>query len=88
MKIRWSPLAADDLERICERIERDNPDAACRVAHNIYEGCARLRAFPHLGGISIRMSGRRELVFSPLPYIAFYRVTADAVEISRIFHGA
>jgi len=24
MKIRWSPEAADDLQRICERIEVDN----------------------------------------------------------------
>jgi plasmid stabilization system protein ParE len=34
------------------------------------------------------MNGRRELVFSPLPYIGVYRVTEQAVEISRIFHGA
>jgi toxin ParE1/3/4 len=32
--------------------------------------------------------GRRELVFSPLPYIVVYRVTGQVVEISRIFHGA
>jgi hypothetical protein len=32
MEIRWSLPAAEDLERICERIERDNPDAARRVA--------------------------------------------------------
>jgi plasmid stabilization system protein ParE len=40
MNIRWSPEAADDLQRICERIEIDNPDAANRVAKTIYEGCA------------------------------------------------
>ena len=34
------------------------------------------------------MTGRRELVFSPLPYIVVYQVTHQAVEISRIFHGA
>jgi plasmid stabilization system protein ParE len=31
MEIRWSLRAADDLERICERIERDNPAAARQV---------------------------------------------------------
>ena len=30
MEIRWSIPAAEDLERICERIERDNPEAARR----------------------------------------------------------
>jgi plasmid stabilization system protein ParE len=66
----------------------DNPEAARRVARTIYDGCARLRDFPHLGRASSRIAGRRELVFSPLPYIAVYQVTENAVEISHIFHGA
>ena len=88
MEIRWSQPAADDLERICERIERDSPEAARRVARTIYDGCAMLKDFPNLGRTSSRMPGRRELVFPALPYIAVYRVTDYAVEISRIFHGA
>ena len=88
MQVRWSLPAAEDLERICERMERDNQEAARRVARTIYDGCARLKDFPQLGRASSRMTGRRELVFSPLPYIAIYQVTPEAVEISRIFHGA
>jgi addiction module RelE/StbE family toxin len=88
MEIRWSVPAAENLELICEHIGQDNPDAARRVARTIYEGCSRLRDFPDLGRASIRMPGRRELVFSPLPYIAVYRVRENVVEISRIFHGA
>jgi addiction module RelE/StbE family toxin len=88
MEVRWSLPAAEDLERICERIERDNPEAAHRVARTIYDGCAGLKDFPHHGRASRRMNGRRELVFPPLPYIVVYRVTEQAVEISRIFHGA
>lgn len=80
--------AADDLERICDRIERDDPEAARRVARTIYDGCSQLSDFPYLGRASSRMAGRRELTFSPLPYIVVYRVTEHAVEISRIFHGA
>jgi plasmid stabilization system protein ParE len=34
------------------------------------------------------MTGRRELVFAPLPYVVVYQVTELAVEISRIFHRA
>lgn len=41
-----------------------------------------------MGRRSRRIRERRELAFPPLPYIAVYRVTEDAVEISRIFHGA
>ena len=88
MQVRWSLPATEDLERICERIERDNPEAARRIARTIYDGCARLKDFPYIGRASSRMTGRREVVFSPLPYIVVYQVTQQAVEISRIFHGA
>jgi toxin ParE1/3/4 len=88
MDVRWSLPAAEDLERICERIERDNPEAARRVAQTIYDGCERLKDFPYLGRTSSRMPGRRELVFTRLPYIAVYQVKEEAIEISRIFHGA
>ena len=88
MEIRWSLPAAENLERICEWIERENPEAARRVARTIYDGCARLKDFPNLGRASLRMAGRRELTFAPLPYIVVYQVNPNAIEISRIFHGA
>jgi len=58
------------------------------VAKTVYDACAKLRDFPNMGRASRRLSGRRELAFPPLPYIAVYQVKEDAVEISRIFHGA
>jgi toxin ParE1/3/4 len=88
MEIRWSIAAAEDLERICTWIERDHPEAARRVAATIYNGIAQLKEFPGLGRVSSRMSGWRELVFAPLPYIAVYRVREEVIEIARIFHGA
>ena len=88
MEVRWSLPAVEDLERICEWIERDNPDAARRIARTIYDGCARLQNFPNMGRASLRLAGRRELVFPPLPYIVVYQVKPDIVEISRVFHGA
>lgn len=88
MEVRWSLPAAEDLESICAHVERDNPEAARRVAQTIVDGCEGLKKFPYLGRLSVRMAGRRELVFPPLPYIAVYRVTANAIEISHIFHGA
>lgn len=88
MEVRWSVPAAEDLRRIYERIERDSPEAARRVAMTIYDGCARLKDFPHMGRPSSRINGRRELTFAPLPYIVVYQVKEHAIEISRIFHGA
>jgi toxin ParE1/3/4 len=88
MEIRWSLPAVDDLERICARIERDNPEAARRVASVLYEGCGQLSNFPNLGRPSSRVSGRRELAFPPLPYIVVYQIKKDSIDISRIFHAA
>jgi toxin ParE1/3/4 len=85
MEVRWSTTAADDLERIFRHIEKDNPTAARETVKAIYDGCGALRDFPHRGRPG-RMSGRRELVF--VPYIAVYQVKQNAVEISRIYHGA
>jgi plasmid stabilization system protein ParE len=65
MEVRWSTLAADDLERIFERIAKDNPTAARETVKAIYDGCEGLRNFPHRRRPG-RMKGRRELVF-PLP---------------------
>jgi toxin ParE1/3/4 len=88
MIIRWSAPAVEDLERICAWIERDNPEAAGRVATTIYKGVRQLADSPGIGRVSSRMIGWRELVFAPLPYIAVYRVRQDMVEIARIFHAA
>lgn len=68
MDVRWSRQAANDLERIFAYITKENPAAAREVVATLYEGCASLKDFPHRGRPG-RMKGRRELVFTPLPYI-------------------
>jgi toxin ParE1/3/4 len=85
MEVRWSTLAAEDLERIFQRIAKDNPTAARDTVKAIYDGCQALSHFPRRGRPG-RMSGRRELVFTP--YIAVHQIKEHAVEISRIYHGA
>jgi toxin ParE1/3/4 len=80
MRIRWSPEAAGDLERIVRRIQKDNPSAARNVANAIYEGVTSLKDFPHRGR-SGRIEGSQELVLAPLPYIAVYRIKQQIVEV-------
>jgi len=87
MTVRWSPEAAADFVAIVEYIRRQNPSAAERVARAIYDGVASLASFPKQGRPG-RVKGTRELVFSPLPFIAVYRVKEEAVEIARVLHGA
>jgi toxin ParE1/3/4 len=87
IRVRWSPEAVDDLERIVNYIRKENPSAARSVAYTIYNRISTLRGSPLRGRIG-RIDGTRELVFSPLPYIAVYRVRGEIVEIVRIYHAA
>ena len=87
MTVRWSPEAAADFVAIVEYIRQQNLSAAERVAHAISDGVASLTSFPRKGRPG-RAKGTRELVFSPLPFIAVYRVTDEVVEIARMLHGA
>jgi toxin ParE1/3/4 len=86
-RIRWSEPAAQDLYSITDYIRRNNPDAAREVAATIYEGCESLVNSPYRGRKGSEPD-TRELVFSPFPYIAVYRVRESVIEIMRIWHAA
>jgi toxin ParE1/3/4 len=87
MRVRWTTTAANDLAHIVDYIRKDNPAAARRVAQTIYQGIARLRKFPNVGRVGLA-EDTRELVCSPLPYIAVYEVVDNQVQVLRIRHAA
>lgn len=87
MKILWTPRAAEDLEQIVEYIATKSSDSATRVADRIYTEIMELTKMPEVGRLG-GFPGTRELVFTPWPYIAVYRVTADAIRILRVRHAA
>ena len=86
MQVRWTTLAAEDLQHIALHIQRDNPSAAREVAQTLYENAMSLETLPGRGRTG-RIAGTLELVSFP-PFIIVYRITTDAVEILRIYHGA
>jgi toxin ParE1/3/4 len=87
MKIRWSPEAATDFVGIVKYIRQQNPSAADRVAHAIFESATSLKSFPDRGRPG-RVKDTRELVLPSLPFIVVYRVKRHAVEIVRVLHGS
>ena len=89
-RIRWTPLAINDLKIISSHIEAQcNLATANRVCRIIYDAVQMLRRFPESGKIGME-EGTRELVVPALPsYIVAYRVThTEAVQILRIWHAA
>ena len=87
MDIRWTTEASSNLEQISLRIAEDKPEAALKTVGAIFERIEQLVSFPRRGRIG-REEGTRELVLSPLPYIAVYRVKESTIEILHIWHGA
>ena len=88
MRIRWTDPAVRDFTQICDYIEqRGSAATARRVALSIYKQISGLGKFPESGRTG-RHPETRELVFTGLPYVAVYRLRAEAVEILRLLHGA
>ncbi len=75
------------MRRITRYIQRDNAEAARRVAERIYKECEALATSPERGRKSSQ-PGTREIVFTPWPYLAVYRVEQSTVQILRVWHGA
>ncbi|HEX7758991.1 MAG TPA: type II toxin-antitoxin system RelE/ParE family toxin [Caulobacteraceae bacterium] len=87
MKLRWSRHAFDDRIAIFDYIKADSPRAAMAIDERIDARAEGLSDFPESGRPG-RAIGTRELVVTGTPYIIIYQLTADAVRILRIVHGA
>jgi len=85
MRIRWTPVAAADLEEIHSYLLKHHPHLANSTVVKIYEGIRSLKDLPHRGRPG-REPGTRELVFAPMPYIAAYRVKERTIEVLHIHH--
>jgi toxin ParE1/3/4 len=86
MRVRWTTDAADDLERICDYVARERPEAAHRIALDVLRVIEDLRTFPNRGRPG-RVQGTRELVLTR-PFLAVYEVREQEVQVLRILHGA
>jgi len=87
VELRWTEVAANDLEHITDYLFENAPRRAEEFVRQIYDAPSALLTFPH-GGRPGRKEGTRELVLSPLPYIVVYQITGDVIHIVRILHGA
>jgi toxin ParE1/3/4 len=86
VEIVWSAVARTRLREIHAYVARDKPKAAERLAIRIVAMVEALRNHPHMGRAGAE-PGIRELVIGSTPYIVLYRVRAERVIISTIWHG-
>ena len=87
MRIRWTLVAASDLEHIKDYLTEHYPHLAQSTVLELYETIRSLKTSPHRGRVG-REEGTRELVFTRLPYIVAYRIKEQSVEVLHIHHAA
>ncbi len=87
MKVIWSEAAANDLESIVRHISRDSPEAARRVAKEIFDIVMSLPSLPFRGRKREEDSAR-EIVFAPWPYVAVYEIVGDKLYVKAVRHTA
>jgi plasmid stabilization system protein ParE len=86
VKLRYTPKAASELDRILANIDELSPQGARRVQRRIQMIAELLERQPHSGR---RTSNRRlrRIAATPYPYLLFYEVTDQEVIIG-VRHGA
>jgi len=87
MRLSFSPQAAADLEEIGDYIARDNPSRAVSFIDELETHCHLIAETP--GAFPAREDltpGLRMAIHGN--YLVLFRLTADAVRIERIIHGA
>ena len=87
MRIRWTQPAAADIESISNYLKVHQPEHRQTTMRKLYEKIRALKDAPYVGRPGI-VEGTRELLFSPMPYVAVYRVDGQTLEIWRIYHAA
>jgi addiction module RelE/StbE family toxin len=85
MRVRYTPDAFADRERIYEYLRERSPSGARNVMKGIREAVRLLRDQPY-SGYETDHPGVRVKVVIRYPYKIFYRVRGDVVEIVHIRH--
>ena len=87
MKVSYSDDAIQDLIRLKEFIQVNNPSAAQKAAYLIVMGISQLKEFPRLG-VKVELAPdpevNRDLIIRN--YICRYLITDQTIYILRIWH--
>lgn len=86
MILSWSSYADKSRDEQIQFIAEDNPSAALRQEILIGRRIQMLKLFPKTGVFDPETNTFR-LVIPGTPYIAWYRIRADRIEIFRFRHG-
>jgi plasmid stabilization system protein ParE len=87
MRIRWLPSALEDIEGIHSYLTLNRSQYVTGTVRAIYKAVLSLKSFPFRGRPSTQ-PGIRVMPLAKLPYLVYYRVNEETVEVLHIRHGA
>jgi len=88
VRVRFSPLAQEDLDLIHRYVSEDSPRAADQLVTRILTLIEMLESFPLLG-YEGRIADTRELPVPGVPYFAVYTIPDQYhVDIERVLHAS
>lgn len=90
-KVKYSPVAVDDLDEIFSYISGENVSAAEDMLQKLDKSIANLTEFPNMGSVLMeddyKLIARGYRFITVEPYLVFYRIIGEVVIIHRILHG-
>jgi toxin ParE1/3/4 len=87
LNLRWTPIAAEDLQSAWEYVAIENEAAAHQLVEHIATAVEQLQQHPTLGRPG-RVPGTRELVVVGTPYVVSYREIQREIQVLAVLHGA
>ena len=86
MKLRITPLVAEDLKRIKGYIAEDNEEMAVKTIQEIYVQIENIQQFPYIGAdLSKRVSFKTDYKYAISGnYVVLYKIGDEYVEIYRV----
>ena len=88
MNLRFSPEALEDLFRLREFIEENNPSAAQRIANELLLGMEKLKVYPEIG-LKVERAFEpqriRDLFIGK--YTIRYLIGDGEIVVLRLWHG-
>ena len=89
-KLRYLPVAQDDLISIFDYIAKDSPERAMAFVEKLDKRIGILEQQPNLGRIprhsKLKQFGYRVLIIES--YLIFYVIRNKVIEIHRVVHGS
>jgi toxin ParE1/3/4 len=88
MKVVYTDDALQDIDDILNWLAVNYPSVAPVVSQRIEATIARIAKWPQSARAVPVRSGIRAVPLGRYPYVVFYRITADVVEILHVHHAA